>query len=469
MKIFLDSLIMISAFTLILSLAGCAAPLVRAVKKGETQKVAALLEKGATIDEKALMWAAYKGHAETVKVLLDKGADVNKIVIDFWNFGDHSTPLMNAAWRGQADVVRVLLERGADVNLEYKNTTALFYAAFYGHNNIVNLLLAKGAAVSGDDIKFAELRGNKAIAELLSRVNKKQSDQILGESDSTVLPDQPKDQYQSGSSMERPVSLKSDVDVPIYKSQENLNDFALVIGVEKYSNQLPAAQFAERDAEAVKNHLIALGVPPRQIKFLADNQATKANFEAYLEEWLPRNVKDTSRVFFYYSGHGAPDPNSGQAYLVLYDGNPDFLGKTGYPIKKLYSTLNSLKSKEIIVAIDSCFSGAGGRSVLAQGTRPLVTKVEAEIPATNKMTIFSASAGNEISGTIEDEGHGVFTYYFLKGLNGEARDRSGQVTVQSLYNYLKPKVQDAASLKNRDQTPQLMPNTLSDKDSIKLR
>lgn len=264
-------------------------------------------------------------------------------------------------------------------------------------------------------------------------------------------------------------NITSDVDSPKYRNTENANNFALVVGVEKYSNNLPEAQFAERDAQTVKDHLVALGFPPRQVKLLNGNQATKANFEAYLEEWLPRNVKENSRVFVYYSGHGAPDPNSNQAYLVLYDGNPEFLGKTGYPIKKLYSQLNSLKAKEIVVALDSCFSGSGGRSVLAQGIKPLVTKVDEGVPATDKMAIFSASAGNEISGTMEDQGHGAFTYYFLKGLNGEAMDSSKQITVKSLYQYLKPKVQDAASLQNRDQTPQLMPASSSEQASIKLR
>lgn len=41
---------------------------------------------------------------------------------------------------------------------------------------------------------------------------------------------------------------------------------------------------------------------------------------------------------------------------------------------------------------------------------------------------------------------------FLEGLAG---DSSGAVTAQGLFDYLKPKVQDAAALQNRDQTPVL--------------
>ncbi|MBI5241215.1 MAG: peptidase C14, partial [Elusimicrobia bacterium] len=93
--------------------------------------------------------------------------------------------------------------------------------------------------------------------------------------------------------------------------------------------------------------------------------------------------------------------------------------------------------------------------VLAQGARPLVTQVDTAVSPGGKLTVFAASAPNEITATLEEQGHGMFTYYFLKGLGGEAKDASGTVTPRGLYDYLKPKVQDAASRQNRDQTPVL--------------
>lgn len=251
------------------------------------------------------------------------------------------------------------------------------------------------------------------------------------------------------------VGFSSDIESPRTQRPERPEDFAMVVGIEKYSNDLPDALFAERDAHSVKKHLLALGFPERNIKFLAGNRATKGNLEAYLEDWLARNVKENSRVFFYFSGHGAPEPETGQAYLIPWDGNPNFLNKTAYPVKRLYSTLNTLKAKKVIVALDSCFSGAGGRSLLAEGARPLVSKIESSLPASDKIVLFAAAAPTEITSTLKEQGHGIFTYYFLKGLDGAAKDSSGDITARGLYEYLKPKVQDAASRQNRDQTPVL--------------
>jgi Caspase domain len=250
--------------------------------------------------------------------------------------------------------------------------------------------------------------------------------------------------------------IESDIDKPAYQLSENPDDFAIVIGIDKYLD-LPQAMYAERDAEAVKKHLIALGYPSRNVVHLSGEKAGRSSIEKFLETWLPRNINENSRVFFYFSGHGAPDTKTGQAYLVPWDGDVNFLENTAYPVKRLYDKLNALKARQVIVVLDSCFSGGGGRSVLAKGTRPLVIHVDNSTVNLGKILSFSASAANEITGAIDDQGHGAFTYYFLKGISGAAMDKSGNVTARSLYNYLLPKVQDAARRQNRDQTPQLMP------------
>lgn len=249
--------------------------------------------------------------------------------------------------------------------------------------------------------------------------------------------------------------LHSDVDIPRYSLAERPDDFALVIGVEDYLSGLPPAQFAERDAKAVRNHLRALGFLARNIQYFTGKRAVRSVISAYLEDWLPRNVKADSRVFIYFSGHGAPDPGTGQAYLMPSDGDPNFLKKTAYPVKKLYAHANALKAEKVIVALDACFSGAGGRSVLPEGARPLVLKVKSSMEAKARIVLFAAAAPTQITATLKDQGHGIFTYYLLKGISGGAKDRTGAITPRGLYEYLRPKVRDAANRQNRDQTPVL--------------
>jgi hypothetical protein len=240
----------------------------------------------------------------------------------------------------------------------------------------------------------------------------------------------------------------SDVDSPSYHMAERPDDVAVVVGIETYS-ELPSAPYAERDAAAVKAHLLALGVPERNIAYLAGSKAGRSSLEKYVEQWLPRLVKDDSRVYFYFSGHGAPDVKTGGSYLVPWDGDASFLETTGYPVKRLYEKLGALKAREVLVAMDTCFSGAGGRSVLPSGARPLMTQTE-KFSVGPTIVSLTASSGQQITGVEESQGHGAFTYYLLKGLNKQVR------TVGGLYDYLKPLVEDAARRQNRDQTPELI-------------
>jgi len=258
-------------------------------------------------------------------------------------------------------------------------------------------------------------------------------------------------------------TYRSDVDQPNYRAAERPDDFALVVGVERYKS-LPPAEFAERDADAVRRHLVALGYPERNVVFLTGADASRTGIEKYVETWLPLNVKPDSRVFVYFSGHGAPDAVTSQAYLVPWDGDAKFLKDTGYPIKRLYDKLGRLNAKQVVLAMDSCFSGEGGRSVLAKGARPLVTTVDVGMAADHKLVVFAASAANEITDSAETQGHGLFTYYLLKGLNADG----GNATVKRLYDYLLPRVRDDAHRDGREQTPQLFPAELGDRAATSL-
>lgn len=235
---------------------------------------------------------------------------------------------------------------------------------------------------------------------------------------------------------------------PRFTAPSRPSDLAVIIGIESYSDIASKAPYAERDAVAFKAFIRALGVPERNIVLLTGAKAGRAALAKNLESWLPRMVKPDSRVYFYFSGHGAPDVKTGQAYLVPWDGDPNFLDTTGYPLSRLYAELDKLPTKQVLVAMDSCFSGAGGRSVLASGARPLVSKIDTgRVPG--KLTILAASAATEISGSLDAQRHGAFTYFLLEGLN------SGKTTPNALAEYLTPRVQDEARRLNRDQTPQL--------------
>jgi len=254
-------------------------------------------------------------------------------------------------------------------------------------------------------------------------------------------------------------SVKSDIDdLPAVKIKPNKNAYAIVIGIENYRQKLPKAAFAASDAKLMRDYLIrVLGYPEENVITLLNDRALKSDLEKYIDRWLINNVESNGRVFIYYSGHGAPNAKTGDAYLVPYDGDPTFIAETGYPIARLYESLGKLKAGEITVILDSCFSGAGGRSVLAAGAKPLVMTINMPVIRRN-MSVLTASAGDQISSAYAEKGHGLLTYFLLKGIkNEDVVKPDGSVKMDDLFGYVKPQVERIARKQfNNEQTPQLM-------------
>jgi tetratricopeptide (TPR) repeat protein len=244
----------------------------------------------------------------------------------------------------------------------------------------------------------------------------------------------------------------SDVDttLPKFAAIPRPNDVALVIGIEKYQKLIPA-RHARADAERVAAYLRALGYAPRNVEVLLNEQATQTALRVALEQWLPEHARADSRVLVYYSGHGSVNPATGETYLMPHDGDVTYLAHSAYPVKMLYSKLSELKAKQIVVTLDSCFSGQGGRSVMMEGARPAIAKLDDPTLSSRHMAVLAASDGTQISTSSKEKRHGVFTYYFLKAL------QDGNQDLASIYEYVNFKVQDEAKLQNVTQAPSVRP------------
>lgn len=406
------------------------------------------------------------GQAEALKLLLDAGADPNR------KNGKHA-PLWYALANHRNAAAKILVERGADPNARgYRDEPVLAAALGVGRDPAVARLLIEKGADPESAIAFLEAgarywqsqvagplgaayaRSNEQpLRDSIARIQRMAAERSAAPAAASGVTKEELAKIVQAAVREAapapppaPARIVSDVDKPSHRKPERPDDLAVVVGVESYAD-LPEARFAERDAEAVKEHLIAAGFASRNVVLLSGQRASRSAIEKFVETWLPRNANANSRVVFYFSGHGAPEPTTGKAYLVPWDGDPGFLENTAYPLSRLYEKLEALPAKSVVALLDSCFSGAGGRSVLAKGARPLMLKSESSTTK-GKLAVLSAAAGDEIASTDEAQGHGLFTYHLLKGFSGG----SGR-SVGALHAYLKPRVQDAARRMNRSQTP----------------
>ncbi|MBM3216929.1 hypothetical protein FJZ36_18700, partial [Candidatus Poribacteria bacterium] len=348
------------------------------------------------------------------------------------------------------------------------------------HDARFRLFTAPAATTLGLTLDLLEARDAHAVRGLALEgiafnrpVQSVQQVVVRGRTENIALPEQ------AGG-----LSIDIERDLPRAGSP-NPNGIAVVFGVENYpktpgSTGLPTVPYARRDAQWVKEYLVTtLGYDEVNVLLLTDQEVTKGQFDRVFGEkgWLERRVatQDDSDVFVYFSGHGAPlpTPDGVKPMLVPSDGDPNYAGNTCVSLDGLLERLALMKAQQVIVVLDSCFSGGGRATETADApmiladARPVVIDINpVEAALASGVAVFSAASGAQVSSSYPAMKHGLFTYFFLKGLRGDAdANNDKRVTVGEMGEYVRKEVSYVAPrVVDREQTP-----TLQASDEVKAR
>ncbi len=249
----------------------------------------------------------------------------------------------------------------------------------------------------------------------------------------------------------------SDVDKNIpYSRTDGSNTLAVIIGVENYK-YAPRVDYASRDAQIFYKYAQQVfGIPEKNIFYRINEGATSGEFKKVFSEegWLARRVQpEKTHVIVYYAGHGAPELKTKTAYLIPYDIDPNY-ASTGYQLGDMYKALGNLKAKSVTVFLDACFSGISrSNEMLIAGARSIIIKPKKSDIYGENTAVITASTNDQYSASYPDKYHGLFTYYLLKGIGGEAKGTDNMITVQELYNYVSENVSRKAGELDKIQQP----------------
>ena len=237
-----------------------------------------------------------------------------------------------------------------------------------------------------------------------------------------------------------------DSNIPIAKTNTD-NTYVLIIANETYSF-LDKVNYATNDGKIFKEYCIkTLGIPEKQI-FLYENASYGLIADGVSKLTYCLDNFENSKAIVYYCGHGIPDEKTGQAYLIPVDGKGTNM-TTCYSLKNLYKTLAATKAQSITYFMDACFTGANKEGSMLVAARGVAREPVKETLA-GKTVVFSASSGDETAMTLEEQGHGLFTYYLLKKL----QETEGNVTYGELADYINKNVKkDAFLINEKPQTP----------------
>lgn len=215
----------------------------------------------------------------------------------------------------------------------------------------------------------------------------------------------------------------------------------LLVGVNKYQDeQLPSLRYSAIDCQILAEALAGATkeqFPQTQVKIYHDF-ANQLPLLATVRESLEQIAVDAQpidTVLFYFSGHGMLQPNTQEAFLCLADTQKDNLEQTGLPVKELLAHLSKSGAENQLVWLDACHSGG----MTLRGVNPTPQLVDVLQRNASKGKGFYALLScdvNQQSWEFPELGHGVFTYYLMRGLNGDAADAQGIIVADGLYRYV---------------------------------
>ena len=237
------------------------------------------------------------------------------------------------------------------------------------------------------------------------------------------------------------------------ETKRNKNRIALIIGMEEYDN-MSSANYAQRDAELFIDYVQgAFGVPQSNIKYFI-NAENEVKFD--IKSWLKKNVRNNTEVYVYFSGHGIALNNGQDLYLLTNDTRTQYIRETAFNRNEIFNDIAQYNPKSVTAFLDTCYSGAGradGEMLLAMA-KGLVVVDEQQQQLPNNFTLFTAASAQESAWSLPEAQHGTFSYFLMKGMEGEADLNSDKkLTNGELQEYL---LENVGRFAQQQQTPQMI-------------
>jgi tetratricopeptide (TPR) repeat protein len=221
--------------------------------------------------------------------------------------------------------------------------------------------------------------------------------------------------------------------------------FALLVGISKYQKPELSLQFADADASVFGQLLESPrggALPPENVLLLTDENATTAAVRNGFQDFLKRRASKNDTVIILIAGHGTVEvPGSKNAFILTYDSDPQDLKSTALPMAELQSLFEDQLAKvgRVLLFVDVCKAGTIGtiHNTSVSANVQQLGDVEGDLFG------LLASRPKEVSleGPQFGGGHGVFSYYVMKGLEGAAdQNNDGIVDANELIKYVNDSV-----------------------------
>lgn len=204
---------------------------------------------------------------------------------------------------------------------------------------------------------------------------------------------------------------------------------AVIVGINQYSQYsgLSSLNYAVPDADALAKFFKSQGY---LVHLLKNADAQKHYILGAIRragEQLEERGQGT--LVFAFSGHGFGSGDSN--YLAVSGTDADNISDTGLSLKEVRSAIKKTGARRRVLFIDACRNDPNSN---AKGSARAFINDDSE----GENILYSTRAG-KLSYEDASLGHGAFTHYVLKGLEGDAAEQ-GVVTFTKLSRYVSRQV-----------------------------
>ena len=211
--------------------------------------------------------------------------------------------------------------------------------------------------------------------------------------------------------------LKDIISISNYKSANN-NIVAVVVGITDYY-ELPKVIYADRSADAFSTVLQKqYGVPERNISLIKNQQATGLRLLERLRKVAER-TNENQIIIFYFAGHGAPSRDGKSSILIPSDASGTIIDEHIFRLNEIYKILLQSKAKQVLVVLDSCFSGLTDQNeMIFKDIAPILPKVTDWTSQIDKRLVVLAGSGpSDFAHAFRTKGYRLFTYHLIKEMS----------------------------------------------------
>lgn len=241
----------------------------------------------------------------------------------------------------------------------------------------------------------------------------------------------------------QPISAVSDAPRKLYR-----DSWAVIIGVNDYQNW-PKLRYAVNDANSIEEVLVnRFGFQHDHISKLLNGDATRQRIMQVLGDELSdsRKVQREDRVFFFFAGHGATrtlEDGRQIGFIVPADADLSNYYSTAISMTALREAADLIPAKHVYFVMDSCYSGLA--MTRAAGAFTKDRSYLEEVTRRTARQILTAGGAEQQVADDGPNGHSVFTWALLQGLEGQADlDGNGVITASELGAYVSPIVSSFA-------------------------